>query len=189
MANKNYAVKKKSSVKEDDYRINIEISQYGKVKEVRVVGDNVTPNIYKFGEALRMAENMNTDLVEVSPNAEPPICKIMDFDKFLYEKRKKIKDQEKKNRENEIEVKEIRFTPTTDTHDFDFKIKHAIGFLKDGDKVKLTVVFKGREMDHKDLGFNMVNKFIETLGALATVETKPVMDGKRLFAILKSNKK
>src|SRR5439155_13445246 len=124
--------------KEAEHRTNHMI----RVPQVRLVGDNVEVGVYSIQEALKMAQEQQLDLVEISPNADPPVCKIIDYNKFLYEKKKKEKEMKAKSKVSE--VKEIRFTPNTDDHDFDFKSKHAENFLKDGNKVKAYVQFKGR---------------------------------------------
>src|SRR5215510_13446899 len=129
--------------KEAEHRIN----QFIRAPQVRLVGDNVEVGIYSIQDALRMAQEQALDLVEISPNADPPVCKIIDYNKFLYEKKRKEKEMKAKSKASE--VKEIRFTPNTDDHDFDFKAKHAEKFLKEGDKVKAYVQFKGRAIQFK----------------------------------------
>ncbi len=125
-------------------------NQMIKVPKVRLVGDNVEIGVYDTVVAQRMANDQELDLVEISPQADPPVCKIIDYNKFLYEKKKKEKEMKAKSKVSE--VKEIRFTPNTDDHDFDFKSKHAENFLKDGNKVKAYVQFKGRAIMFKERG-------------------------------------
>ncbi|NPA34741.1 MAG: translation initiation factor IF-3 [Chlorobi bacterium] len=161
------------------YRVNEEI----RVPQVRLVGDNIPrQGIYPIEEALRMAREMELDLVEVAPNADPPVCRIMDFNKFIFEKKKKEKEQKKKTQQTE--VKEIRFTPMTDDHDFEFKLRYARSFLEDGDKVKAYVFFKGRQIVFKDRGEQVLQRMIEELKDIATVESPPKMEGRRMIMIL-----
>ena len=160
-----------------------------RVPQVRLVGDNVEVGVYSIQEALRMAQDQQLDLVEISPQADPPVCKIIDYNKFLYEKKKKEKEMKAKSKVSE--VKEIRFTPNTDDHDFNFKAKHAENFLKDGNKVKAYVQFKGRAIQFKDRGELLLLKFAERLGEFGVLEGMPKMEGKRMLAIWapKSQKK
>ncbi|HCL84657.1 MAG TPA: translation initiation factor IF-3 [Chitinophagaceae bacterium] len=160
-----------------------------RVPQVRLVGDNVTVGVYPTTEALRMAQDQVLDLVEISPNADPPVCKIIDYNKFLYEKKRKEKEMKAKSKASE--VKEIRFTPNTDDHDFDFKAKHAEKFLKDGDKVKAYVQFKGRAIQFRERGELLLLKFAERLNEVGVLEGMPKMEGKRMLAIWapKSQKK
>jgi translation initiation factor IF-3 len=160
-----------------------------RVPQVRLVGDNVEVGVYSIQEAIRMAQDQQLDLVEISPNADPPVCKIIDYNKFLYEKKKKEKEMKAKSKASE--VKEIRFTPNTDDHDFDFKAKHAEKFLKEGNKVKAYVQFKGRAIQFKERGELLLLKFAERLGDSGVLEGMPKMEGKRMLAIWapKSQKK
>ena len=161
------------------YRINEEID----APQVRLVGDNVPQQgIYPIEEALRLARQMELDLVEVAPNADPPVCRIMDFNKFIFEKKKKEKEQKKKTQQTE--VKEIRFTPMTDDHDFEFKLRYARSFLENGDKVKAYVFFKGRQIVFQDRGEQVLQRMIEELKDIATVESPPKMEGRRMIMIL-----
>lgn len=152
-----------------------------RVPEVRLVGDNVEPGLYRTDDALRMAEDLQLDLVEISPNAVPPVCRIIDYNKFLYEKKKK--EKEMKANAHKSEVKEIRFTPNTDDHDFDFKAKHAEKFLREGNKVKTYVQFKGRAIMFKERGELILLKFAERLAEVGALEGMPLMEGKRMIAI------
>jgi translation initiation factor IF-3 len=160
-----------------------------RVPQVRLVGDNVEVGVYSIQEAIRMAQDQQLDLVEISPNADPPVCKIIDYNKFLYEKKKKEKEMKAKSKASE--VKEIRFTPNTDDHDFDFKAKHAEKFLKEGNKVKAYVQFKGRAIQFKERGELLLLKFAERLNDSGVLEGMPKMEGKRMLAIWapKSQKK
>ena len=162
---------------EPEHRINERI----RAQQIRLVGDNVTVGIYSVQEALKIAQEQELDLVEISPTADPPVCKIIDYKKFLYEKKKKEKEMKANSKQSEI--KEIRFTPSTDDHDFDFKAKHAEKFLKDGNKVKAYVQFKGRAIMFQDRGQLLLLKFAERLAEAGTLESMPKLEGKRMFAI------
>ena len=171
--------------KEAEHRIN----NFIRVPQVRLVGDNVEVGVYPTQEALRMAQAQQLDLVEISPNADPPVCKIIDYNKFLYDKKKKEKEMKAKSKASE--VKEIRFTPGTDDHDFDFKAKHAEKFLKDGNKVKAYVQFKGRAIQFKERGELVLLKFADHLVEVGIPEGLPKLEGKRMLMVLapKSQKK
>jgi translation initiation factor IF-3 len=160
-----------------------------KVPMVRLVGENIETGVYPIAEAQKIANDQELDLVEISPQADPPVCKVIDYNKFLYEKKKREKDMKAKSKVSE--VKEIRFTPNTDDHDFDFKTKHAENFLKDGNKVKAYVQFKGRAIMFKERGELLLLKFAERLVEVGTLESMPKLEGKRMFAIFapKSHKK
>lgn len=166
-----------------EHRTNEEIT----AREVRVVGENIESGVYPIEKALRMAQEQEVDLVEISPTAVPPVCRLIDYRKFLYEKKKKDKEQKAKSKQSE--VKEIRFTPNTDDHDFDFKAKHALKFLQDGNKVKCYVQFKGRAIMFKDRGELLLLKFAERLAEAGSLESMPKMEGKRMFAIFTPKKK
>ena len=171
--------------REAEHRINHLI----RVSQVRLVGDNVEVGVYSTQEALKIAQQQELDLVEISPNADPPVCKVIDYNKFLYDKKKKEKEMKAKAKVSE--VKEIRFTPNTDDHDFDFKSRHAEGFLKDGNKVKAYVQFKGRAIQFKERGELLLLKFAERLQEIGQPEALPKLEGKRMFIMLapKSKKK
>src|SRR5882757_839742 len=156
-------------------------NQMIRVPQVRLVGDNVEVGVYPTSEALKMAQDQQLDLVEISPNADPPVCKIIDYNKFLYDKKKKEKEMKAKSKVSE--VKEIRFTPNTDDHDFDFKAKHAEGFLKDGNKVKAYVQFKGRAIQFQERGQLLLLKFAERLAEIGVLESMPKMEGRRMLAM------
>ena len=152
-----------------------------KVPEVRLVGENIEPGIYATAEAAKIAKEQELDLVEISPGANPPVCKIIDYNKFLYEEKKKKKEQKAKSKTSE--VKEIRFTPNTDDHDFEFKVKHAEKFLQDGDKVKAHVQFKGRAIMFKERGDLLLLKFADSLKDVGALEGLPKMEGKRMLVM------
>ncbi|MBA3675175.1 MAG: translation initiation factor IF-3 [Chitinophagaceae bacterium] len=160
-----------------------------KVPQVRLVGENIEVGVYDTQAAQKIAQEQGLDLVEISPQADPPVCKVIDYNKFLYEKKKKEKEMKANSKVSE--VKEIRFTPNTDDHDFDFKSKHAQNFLKDGNKVKAYVQFKGRAIMFKERGELLLLKFAERLVEFGTLESMPKLEGKRMFAIFapKSQKK
>jgi len=163
--------------KEAEHRIN----HFIRVPQVRLVGDNVEVGVYPTSEAIKMAQDQQLDLVEISPNADPPVCKIIDYNKFLYDKKKK--EKEMKANAKVSEVKEIRFTPNTDEHDFNFKAKHAENFLKDGNKVKAYVQFKGRAIQFQDRGQLLLLKFAERLAEVGNLESMPKMEGRRMLAM------
>lgn len=163
---------------EEPYRINERI----RVPQVRLVGENVPQGIYEIQQALKMAEEQNLDLVEISPNAVPPVCKVIDYSKFKYEQKKKQK--EIKANAQKVVIKEIRFSPTTDDHDYDFKLKHALNFLKEGAKVKAYVQFSGREIVFKDQGYKLLERFAKALEEVGKVELEPKLEGKRMSMIL-----
>jgi translation initiation factor IF-3 len=168
---------------QNEHRLNREIT----APEVRVIGEDIEPGVYPIAEAIKMAEAQEVDLVEISPNAVPPVCRIIDYKKFLYEKKKKDKEQKAKAKASE--VKEIRFTPNTDDHDFDFKAKHAEKFLKEGDKVKCYVQFKGRAIMFQERGELLLLKFAERLTEFGSLESMPKMEGRRMLAIFTPKKK
>lgn len=163
--------------KEAEHRINHLI----RVPQVRLVGENVEVGVYPTAEALKMAQDQELDLVEISPQGDPPVCRIIDYNKFLYDKKRKEKEMKAKAKTSEI--KEIRFTPNTDDHDFDFKAKHAVNFLKDGNKVKAYVQFKGRAIQFKDRGELLLLKFAERLAENGVLESMPKMEGRRMLAM------
>ncbi|MDJ1501011.1 translation initiation factor IF-3 [Xanthocytophaga agilis] len=163
---------------EEPYKIN----NYIKAPKVRVVGENVEQGIYSIQEALAMAKAASLDLVEISPNAEPPVCRIVDYSKFKYEQKKKQK--ELKSKAQKVVVKEIRFGPNTDDHDFDFKLKHAQTFLKEGAKVKAYVQFVGRAIVFKERGQDVLERFITALDDLGKPEAPLKLEGKRMIVVL-----
>lgn len=165
-----------------EHRINERI----RVPEVRLVGDNIEQGIFKTSEALKMAYRLNLDLVEISSTARPPVCRIIDYSKFLYERKRK--EKEIKAKTQKTVVKEIRFTPNTDDHDFEFKAKHAERFLQEGSKVKAYVQFKGRAIVFKERGELLLLKFAERLSEFGALEQMPRLDGKRMFAFISPKK-
>jgi translation initiation factor IF-3 len=171
--------------KEAEHRIN----HFIRVPQVRLVGDNVTMCVYSSHDALKLAQQLELDLVEISPQVDPPVCKIIDYNKFLYDKKRKEKEMKAKSKS--AELKEIRFTPGTDDHDFDFKARHAENFLKEGNKVKAYVQFKGRAIMFKERGELVLLKFAERLSEVGQVEGLPKLEGKRMLMIIapKSAKK
>lgn len=177
------AKKKGDKENKDQHAINEHI----RAKEVRLVGDNVEQGIYSIAEALRIADDMDLDLIEISPNAEPPVCRVLDYQKFLYQQRKRLKEQKAKS--TKVVVKEIRFGPQTDDHDYNFKLKHAQGFLKEGAKVKAYVFFKGRSILFKEQGEVLLLRFANDLEEYGKVEQMPVLEGKRMIIMLTPKKK
>ncbi|MBV6456524.1 MAG: Translation initiation factor IF-3 [Bacteroidales bacterium] len=154
---------------------------------MRVVGDNIEkPGIYPLAQALKMAEKMNLDLVEISAQTDPPVCKIIDYQKFLYQKRKKAKEM--KANASRVIVKEIRFGPNTDEHDYQFKLKHAIEFLKEGAKVKAFVFFRGRSIIFSEQGEKLLLRFAVDLEDYGKAEQMPKLEGKRMIMMLGPNK-
>nr|WP_165384657.1 translation initiation factor IF-3 [Sphingobacterium corticibacterium] len=164
--------------KEPEHRIN----EFIRVPEVRLVGDNVEQGIYPTRKALEMAEELELDLVEISPNANPPVCRVIDYSKFVYEQKKKQK--EIKANAKQTVVKEIRFGPNTSDHDFEFKLKHAMKFLENGEKVRAYVHFKGRAIVFKEQGEILLLRFAQALEDYGKVELLPKLEGKRMFLTL-----
>ena len=166
-------------VQENPHRINDEIT----APTVRVVGENVEPNlVLSINEAIRLADEMELDLIEISPKADPPVCRIADYQKFLYQQKKKAK--EIKAKQVKVVIKEIRFGPQTDDHDYNFKLKHAENFLKEGAKVKAYVFFRGRSIVFKEQGEILLLRFANDLEEYARVELMPKLDGKKMNMIL-----
>ena len=167
---------------EDAHQINDKI----RAKEVRLVGDNVEPGVYPTSEALKMAEEQELDLVVISDKAEPFICRILDYKKFLYEQKKKQK--ELKAKQVKVVIKEIRFGPQTDEHDFQFKNKHAEKFLEEGSKLKTYVFFKGRSIVFKDQGEILLLKLAQELEHVGKVDQMPKLEGKRMIMLMSPKK-
>ncbi len=157
-----------------------------RVKEVRLVGDNVEQGVYTIQQALRIANDQELDLVEISPNVNPPVCRIVDYQKFIFQLKKKQKEQKAKS--VKVVVKEIRFGPQTDDHDYNFKLKHAKGFLSEGSKVKAYVFFRGRSILFKDQGEVLLLRFANDLEDYGRVESMPVLEGKRMTIMLAPKK-
>ena len=164
------------------YAINEEIRS----PEVRLVGDNVEEGIYPVQKAQHIANEQELDLIEIAPQAQPPVCRIMDYQKFMYQQRKRQKEQKAKS--TKVVVKEIRFGPQTDEHDYNFKLKHAIEFLKEGSKVKSYVFFKGRSILFKEQGEVLLLRFANDLEEYAKVDQMPVLEGKRMTIMLSPKK-
>ncbi|HOI86367.1 MAG TPA: translation initiation factor IF-3 [Lentimicrobium sp.] len=163
-----------------------QINERIKAPVVRVVGDNIEAGIYNIKDALAIAQRLELDLVEISPTANPPVCKVTDYKKFLYELKKKQKEIKAKSAK--IVVKEIRLGPNTDEHDFNFKLKHAIKFLEEGAKVKVEVFFKGRSIVYKDQGEIKLLQFASLLEDYGKVEKLPLLEGKRMIMIIAPKK-
>jgi translation initiation factor IF-3 len=157
------------------HRINSQI----RAREVRIVGDDVESTVMATRDALKLAEQKGLDLVEISPNAEPPVCRLIDYSKFLYQQKKKQK--ELKAKQVKVEIKEIRFGPQTDEHDYNFKLKHAKEFLLEGDKVKAHVFFRGRSILFKEQGEVLLLRFANDLEEYGKVESMPKLEGKRMI--------
>ncbi len=157
------------------------------VREVRVVGDNVENKVYTIEQAMKLADEMELDLVEISPTANPPVCKIIDYQKFLYQQKKR--EKEIKAKQVKIEVKEIRFGPQTDEHDYEFKLRHAEEFIKDGNKVKAYVFFKGRSILFKEQGEVLLLRLANDLEEIAKVDSMPLLEGKRMIIMLSPKSK
>ncbi len=158
------------------------INELVKHPEVRLVGENIEPGIYTSKQAMDIALEKGLDLVEISPNAVPPVCRIVDYNKFLYEKKKK--EKEIKAHAKKVEVKEIRFSPNTDDHDVEFKAKHAENFLKEGNKVKTYMMFRGRAIVFKERGELLLLQFADRLKDFAVVEQLPTLEGKKMMMTL-----
>ncbi len=168
--------------KEEQHRINDKI----RVKEVRLVGDNVENGVFTIQQALKMADDEGLDLVEISPNATPPVCRITDYQKFLYQQKKKQKEIKAKS--VKVVVKEIRFGPQTDDHDFNFKLTHAKSFLEEGAKVRAYVFFKGRSILFKEQGEVLLLRFANELEEYGKVDSMPALEGKKMFIMLSPKK-
>ncbi len=164
------------------YRVNEQIRAH----EVRIVGDDIESVVMPLTRALQLAEQKGADLVEISPNAEPPVCRIIDYSKFLYQQKKRQK--EIKAKQVKVEVKEIRFGPQTDEHDYNFKLKHAQTFLSEGDKVKAYVFFRGRSILFKEQGEVLLLRFANDLEEYGKVEQMPTLEGKRMIIFISPKK-
>ncbi|MGB1448217.1 MAG: translation initiation factor IF-3 [Flavobacteriaceae bacterium] len=170
-------------MKQDPHRINEKITAH----EIRLVGDNVEVGVYPLKKALRLAEELELDLVEISPKASPPVCKILEYKKFLYEQKKREKAL--KSKATKVIIKEIRFGPQTDEHDYEFKKKHAEKFLKEGAKLKAFVFFKGRSIVFKEQGQILLLRLAQDLEELGKVEQLPKLEGKRMTMFISPKKK
>ncbi|MNK21379.1 Translation initiation factor IF-3 [compost metagenome] len=167
----------------DQHRINGKIT----AREIRLVVEGEEPQVMTLSAAMQLAEEQEMDLVEISPNAVPPVCKIMDYRKFLYNQKRKQK--ELKAKQSKVVLKEIRFGPNTDDHDFQFKLTHARKFLEEGSKVKAYVFFRGRTIVFKDRGEILLLKFVQELADLGTLEQMPKLEGKRMIVMINPKKK
>ena len=172
---------KKDNAKQQ-YRVNEQI----RVREVRIVGDGIESTVMPTRNALHLAEQKGVDLVEISPNAQPPVCRLIDYSKFLYQQKKHQKEM--KAKQVKVDVKEIRFGPQTDDQDYEFKLKHAKGFLTDGDKVKAFVFFKGRSILFKEQGEVLLLRFAADLEDYGKVEQMPQLEGKRMIMFIAPKK-
>ncbi|MBO7229820.1 MAG: translation initiation factor IF-3 [Bacteroidaceae bacterium] len=166
----------------NQYRVNEQI----RANEVRIVGDDIESVVMPLHKALALAEEKELDLVEISPTANPPVCRLIEYSKFLYQMKKRQKEQ--KAKQVKIDVKEIRFGPQTDEHDYNFKLKHAISFLQDGDKVKAYVFFKGRSILFKEQGEILLLRFAKDLEEYGKVDMMPVLEGKRMTIMISAKK-
>ncbi|MDA8850738.1 translation initiation factor IF-3 [Flavobacteriaceae bacterium] len=169
--------------KENPHRINEKIT----AQEIRLVGDNVEIGVYQLPKALALAEELELDLAEISPKASPPVCKILDYKKFLYEQKKREKSM--KSKATKVIIKEIRFGPQTDEHDYEFKKKHAEKFLSEGAKLKAFVFFKGRSIVFKEQGQILLLRLAQDLEELGKVEQMPQLEGKRMIMFIAPKKK
>ncbi len=143
--------------------------------------------VLSLEDAIKKAQELDVDLVEVSPEAKPPVCRLINYGKFLYQKEKKAKEARKKQKV--IEIKEMKFRPKIDIHDFEYRIKQIKGFLEAGDKVKITIRFRGRELIHAQLGFDLVNRIVEELKELGTPDKNPKMEGRNIVVVISANHK
>lgn len=169
---------------ENELNINDEI----RATQVRLVGDNIAePGVYSIAQAMKMADEMELDLVEITAKADPPVCKILDYQKYLYQQKKKAKEM--KQNSTKIVIKEIRFGPNTDEHDFQFKLKHAQEFLYEGSKVKASVFFRGRSIQFADQGEKLLLRFAVELEEFGRAEHMPQLEGKRMIMMIAPIKK
>lgn len=169
---------------ENELNINDEI----RATQVRLVGDNIAePGVYSIAQAMKMADEMELDLVEITAKADPPVCKILDYQKYLYQQKKKVKEM--KQNSTKIVIKEIRFGPNTDEHDFQFKLKHAQEFLNEGSKVKASVFFRGRSIQFADQGEKLLLRFAVELEEFGRAEHMPQLEGKRMIMMIAPIKK
>ncbi len=173
-------------MKADDSKLQYRVNRQIRAREVRIVGEDIESDVYPLAQALKIAEDRGEDLVEISPNAQPPVCRVIDYSKFLYQQKKRQK--ELKAKQVKTEVKEIRFGPQTDDHDFNFKKNHAIGFLKEGNKVRAYVFFKGRSILFKEQGEVLLLRFANDLEEYAKVEQMPILERKKMTIVLAPKK-
>ena len=173
-------------MKKDNAKLQYRVNEQIRVREVRIVGDGIESTVLPTFKAIQMAEQRGVDLVEISPNADPPVCRLIDYSKFLYQQKKHQKEM--KAKQVKVDVKEIRFGPQTDDHDYNFKLKHARGFLTDGDKVKAYVFFKGRSILFKEQGEVLLLRFAADLEDYGKVEQMPQLEGKRMIMFIAPKK-
>ena len=173
-------------MKNDNLKSQYRVNEQIRANELRIVGDDIESMVLPTFKALRMAEEKGVDLVEISPTAVPPVCRLIEYSKFLYQLKKRQKEQ--KAKQVKIDVKEIRFGPQTDEHDYNFKLKHAINFLQDGDKVKAYVFFKGRSILFKEQGEILLLRFAKDLEEYGKLEMMPILEGKRMTIMLAPKK-
>lgn len=174
------------SMKKDNLKSQYRVNEQIRAREVRIVGDDIESTVLPTRDAIHLAEQKGVDLVEISPNAEPPVCRLIDYSKFIYQQKKRQKEM--KAKQVKIDVKEIRFGPQTDDHDYNFKLKHAMGFLADGDKVKAYVFFRGRSILFKEQGEVLLLRFAQDLEEYGKVESMPVLEGKRMIMFIAPKK-
>ncbi len=163
---------------EEPYKVNEKIT----ARQVRVVGENVEQGVFPTNQALQMAKDQSLDLVEISPKADPPVCKILDYGKYKYEQQKKANQARKKQKT--VDVKEVKMSPRIEKNDYEVKMRNAKKFLENGDKVKVSMRFRGREMAHQDIGRELFDKMIEEFGELITIELKPKFEGRQMIMIV-----
>ena len=173
-------------MKNDKTKLQYNVNGQIRAREVRIVGDDIASTVMTRDQALQLAEQKGLDLVEISPNADPPVCRIIDYSKFLYQQKKRQKEM--KAKQVKVDVKEIRFGPQTDDHDYNFKLKHAKGFLSDGDKVKAYVFFRGRSILFKEQGEVLLLRFANDLEEYGKVEQMPKLEGKRMTIFISPKK-
>jgi len=173
-------------MKKDNLKTQYRVNEQIRARDVRIVGDDIESTVMPLRDAIRLAEQKGVDLVEISPNAEPPVCRLIDYSKFLYQQKKRQKEM--KAKQVKVDVKEIRFGPQTDDHDYNFKLKHAMGFLADGDKVKAYVFFRGRSILFKEQGEVLLLRFAQDLEEYGKVESMPVLEGKRMIMFIAPKK-
>ncbi len=173
-------------MKNDKTKLRYNVNGQIRAREVRIVGDDIASTVMTTEQAIQLAEQKGLDLVEISPNADPPVCRIIDYSKFLYQQKKRQKEM--KAKQVKVDVKEIRFGPQTDDHDYNFKLKHAKGFLSEGDKVKAYVFFRGRSILFKEQGEVLLLRFANDLEEYGKVEQMPKLEGKRMTIFISPKK-
>ena len=172
-------------MKKQKFKVDNLVNSQIRAKQVRITGDNVESKIVSLGDALALAGDMGLDLIEIAPNANPPVCKIYDFSKFVYEK--KLLD--KQNKKNRTEMKEVQLSPTISDHDLATKARASCGFLEKGDKVKVSIMFKGRQNAHREFGSTIMLKFIDLVEEFGIIEAEPKFEGNRMIGMFKPKKR